>query len=155
MKTWEGQLTLNDQKIAIVAGRFNAFITEKLVEGAKDAFTRHGGSADNLELAWVPGAFEIPLMTQKLAQLKKFDAIVCLGAVIRGETSHYDYVCNEASKGIGQLSLQYELPIMFGVLTTETVEQAIDRSGSKAGNKGFEVMVAAIEMINVLASVEA
>lgn len=155
MKTWTGQLNVGDQdKIAIVAARFNGMITEKLLEGAKDAFLRNGGSEENLEIIWVPGAFEIPFASQKLAKLNRFSAIVCLGAVIRGETSHYDYVCSEVSKGISKVSLDYNIPVMFGVLTTDSVEQALNRAGIKAGNKGFECMMGAIEMVGLSRQLE-
>lgn len=155
MKTLEGNLILSNQKVAIVAGRFNELIVNKLVGGAKDCLKRHGLSEDNLVEAWVPGAYELPLAAQKLAQTKKFDAIICLGCVIRGATSHYDYVCNEAAKGIAKVSLDSNIPVMFGVLTTETIEQALERAGTKAGNKGWEVSLGAIEMINLMSSIDA
>ena len=155
MKTWTGELSLDEnQKIIIVAARFNALVTEKLVVGAEDTFLRSGGLPENLEIAWVPGAFEIPLIAKKLAKSNNYSAIVCLGAVIRGETSHYDYVCNEAAKGINRVGLDHEIPVIFGILTTDTVEQALNRSGLKAGNKGSECMGAAIEMSNLAKKLE-
>lgn len=150
MKIYEGNLVAKDIKVAIVAGRFNEFITSKLISGAEDALKRHGVSEDNIDLAWVPGAFEIPLIAKKMCNCKKYDAVICLGAVIRGSTSHYDYVCSEVSKGIASVSLESGIPVIFGVLTTDTIEQAIERSGTKSGNKGFESAVTAIEMINLI-----
>ena len=150
MKVYEGKLITEKIKVGIVAGRFNEFITSKLIGGAEDGLIRHGVAAEDIELAWVPGAFEIPLIASRMAASKKYDAVICLGAVIRGSTSHYDYVCSEVSKGIAQISLKYEMPVMFGVLTTDNIEQAIERAGSKAGNKGFECAEGAIEMINVI-----
>ena len=155
MNLLEGKLLAEGQRIGIVAGRFNEFITSKLLGGALDAFKRHGGDEANIDLAWVPGAFEIPLIASKMAQTGKYDALICLGAVIRGNTSHYDYVCSEVSKGIAQVSLSQNLPVMFGVLTTENIEQAIERAGTKAGNKGSECAESAIEMINLIRSIEA
>lgn len=149
MKKYEGNLTANGKKFAIVASRFNEFIVNKLVGGAEDAFIRHGAGSDDINLVWVPGAFEIPLTAQKLAKSGKFDAVVCLGAVIRGATSHYDYVCNEVSKGIASVSLNTGIPVIFGIVTTENIEQAIERAGTKAGNKGFDAAVSAIEMVNL------
>jgi 6,7-dimethyl-8-ribityllumazine synthase len=142
-------LTLNNQKVAIVTARFNDFITSKLLGGAKDCLSRHGLTQDNITEAWVPGAFELPLAAQMLAKTGKFDAIICLGCVIRGATSHYDYVCNEAAKGISKVGLDHNLPVTFGVLTTETIEQAVERAGTKAGNKGWEVALGTIEMMNL------
>lgn len=153
MKVFDGKLVADGVKVGIVAGRFNEFITSKLISGAVDTLVRHNVDEDNIELAWVPGAFEIPLVASKMAKSKKYDAIICLGAVIRGNTSHYDYVCSEVSKGIAHVSLETEVPVMFGVITTENIEQAIERAGTKAGNKGFEVAVGAIEMINLLGSI--
>lgn len=150
MKVYEGNLIAENIKIGIVAGRFNEFITSKLIGGAEDALKRHGVSDDNIELAWVPGAFEIPLIAKKMSESKKYDAIICLGAVIKGSTSHYDYVCSEVSKGVASVSLSSNIPVIFGVLTTDNIEQAIERAGTKAGNKGFEAGVAAIEMINLI-----
>ena len=149
MKTIEGNLIASNLKIGIVASRFNEFITGKLLGGAEDSFVRHGGNPDDLTLAWVPGAFEIPLIAQKMAQSKKYDAIVCLGAVIRGSTPHFDMVANESVKGIAQAGLESGIPVIYGVLTTDTIEQAVERAGTKAGNKGFDAMTAAIEMVNL------
>ena len=148
-KVYEGNLIGKGLKFAIVVSRFNEFITSKLLSGALDALKRHDVSDKNISVAWVPGAFEIPLTTKKLASSKKFDAVICLGAVIRGSTSHYDYVCNEVSKGIASVSLSTGVPCMFGVVTTENIQQAIERSGTKAGNKGFDAAVSAIEMANL------
>ncbi len=150
MKIYEGQISGKNMKIAIVAARFNSFIVSKLVDGALDALRRHETEEDNITIMWVPGAFEIPLAASKLAKSKQYDAVICLGAVIRGSTSHYDYVCNEVSKGIAAVSLENDIPVMFGVLTTENIEQAIERAGTKAGNKGFDCAVSAMEMVNVL-----
>ena len=155
MKTIEGKLIATGLKVGIVASRFNEFITGKLLGGAEDSFIRHGGNADDLTVAWVPGAFEIPLIAQKMAKSGKYDAVIALGAVIRGSTSHYDYVCSEVSKGIANVSLSAGIPVMFGVLTTENIEQAIERAGSKAGNKGFECAAGAIEMVNLIREIEA
>lgn len=146
----EGQLLAEGLKIGIIAARFNEFITSKLLGGAMDAIVRHGGKKEDVTVAWVPGAFEIPLVAQKMANSKKYDAIICLGAVIRGSTSHYDYVCAEVSKGIAHVSMDSGIPVMFGVLTTDTIEQAIERAGTKAGNKGFDCAVGAIEMADLL-----
>ena len=150
MKTIEGIYCGKDLKIGIVAARFNEFITSKLVGGAEDCLKRHGVDGDNISLAWVPGAYEIPLIAKKMAETKKYDAVICVGAVIRGATSHYDYVCNEVSKGIAQVSLNCEIPVLFGVLTTDTIEQAIERAGTKAGNKGYDCAMSALEMINLI-----
>ena len=144
----QGNLVAKEVKIGIVAARFNEFITSKLLSGAQDALVRHDVKDDNIDVAWVPGAFEIPLIADKMAKSGKYDAVICLGAVIRGNTSHYDYVCSEVSKGIAHVSLESGIPVMFGVVTTENIEQAIERAGTKAGNKGFDVAVGAIEMIN-------
>ena len=149
MKILEGNLVANGAKIAIIASRFNEFITSKLISGAVDGLKRHGVSDDDISLAWVPGAFEIPLIAKKLAMSKKYDAVICVGAVIRGSTTHYDYVCNEVSKGIAHISLEADIPVLFGVLTTENIEQAIERAGTKAGNKGYDCALSAIEMINL------
>ena len=149
MKTIEGKLIATGLRVGIVASRFNEFITGKLLGGAEDAFVRHGGKADDIEVAWVPGAFEIPLIAQKMAASKKYDAVVCVGAVIRGSTPHFDMVANESVKGIAQAGLQNGIPVIYGVLTTDTIEQAIERAGTKAGNKGFDAMTAAIEMANL------
>ncbi|MBE5900287.1 MAG: 6,7-dimethyl-8-ribityllumazine synthase [Lachnospiraceae bacterium] len=142
-----------NMKVGIVAARFNEFITSKLIGGAVDGLTRHGVEDDNIDLAWVPGAFEIPVVAKKMAESRKYDAIICVGAVIRGSTSHYDYVCSEVSKGIAQVSLASGIPVMFGVLTTDNIEQAIERAGTKAGNKGYDCALGAIEMANVLGQV--
>ena len=151
MRTFEGKLVSeNNIKIGIVADRFNEFITSKLVAGALDGLKREDVADEDIHVAWVPGAFEIPLIASKMAKSGKYDAIICVGAVIRGSTSHYDYVCNEVSKGIAQVSLATEIPVMFGVLTTDTIEQAIERAGTKAGNKGFECAQGAIEMVNLI-----
>lgn len=146
----QGNLVAKEVKIGIVAARFNEFITSKLLSGAQDALVRHDVQDDNIDVAWVPGAFEIPLIADKMAKSDKYDAVICLGAVIRGNTSHYDYVCSEVSKGIAHVSLESGIPVMFGVVTTENIEQAIERAGTKAGNKGFDVAVGAIEMINLI-----
>lgn len=150
MKIIEGQLSLNGtEKVAIINSRFNHIITDRLVEGAKDSFLRHGGNEANLELILVPGAFEIPLALDKILSSGKYDAVCCVGAVIRGSTPHFDYVASEATKGVATCALKYQKPVVFGVLTTDTIEQAIERAGSKAGNKGFEVMTGLIEMISL------
>ena len=154
MKVLEGNLVAEGLKIGIVAARFNEFIVSKLIGGAEDALKRHGVREEDIELAWVPGAFEIPLIAQKMANSKKYDAVICLGAVIKGSTSHYEYVCAEVSKGIATVSLNSNIPVMFGVLTTDSIEQAIERAGTKAGNKGFDVAVSAIEMCNVIKTLE-
>lgn len=150
MKTYEGKLISQNQKFGIIVGRFNEFIGSKLLSGALDGLKRHGVLEDHIELVWVPGAFEIPLVAKKMAQANKYDAVICLGAVIRGATPHFDYVSSEVSKGIASASLDTGTPIIFGVLTTDTIEQAIERSGTKAGNKGYEAAVTAIEMANLL-----
>ncbi len=152
MRTFEGKLVSEDIKIGIVAGRFNEFITSKLLSGALDGLIRHNVEEENIDVAWVPGAFEIPLIASKMAESGKYDAVICLGAVIRGNTSHYDYVCSEVSKGIASVSLKTGVPVMFGVLTTENIEQAIERAGTKAGNKGSECAEGAIEMVNLIRS---
>lgn len=154
MKTFEGNLVSRDIKIGIVAARFNEFITSKLLGGALDGLKRHEVSEEDIDIAWVPGAFEIPLIASKMAKSRKYDAIICLGAVIRGSTTHYDYVCSEVSKGIAHVSLNSDIPVMFGVLTTENIEQAIERAGTKAGNKGFDCAVGAIEMVNLIRDME-
>ena len=150
MKTFEGKLIGRDLKIAIVVARFNEFITSKLLSGALDSLKRHEVADENISVAWVPGCFEIPLVAKKLASTKNFDAVICLGAVIRGATTHYDYVCNEVSKGVAAVGLQTEVPVIFGVVTTENIQQAIERAGTKAGNKGSDAAVSAIEMANLL-----
>lgn len=152
MRIYEGNLAAENIRVGIVTARFNEFITSKLLSGAIDCLKRENVKEDQIEVAWVPGAFEIPLIASKMAQSKKYDAVICLGAVIRGSTSHYDYVCSEVSKGIAQASLTSGIPVMFGVLTTDNIEQAIERAGSKAGNKGFECAQGAIEMVNLIRS---
>ena len=154
MKTYEGSLVAKSMKVAIVAARFNEFITSKLIGGAMDGLSRHGVQENDVHLAWVPGAFEIPLIASKLAASGKYDAVICLGAVIRGSTSHYDDVCAEVSKGIAQVSLQSQIPVLFGVLTTDTIEQAIERAGTKAGNKGYDCALSAVEMVNLIREIE-
>ena len=155
MKTFEGSLVASNIKVAIVAARFNEFITSTLIGGALDGLSRHGVQEADIHLAWVPGAFEIPLVAAKLANSGKYDAVICLGAVIRGSTSHYDYVCAEVSKGIATVSLQAQIPVLFGVLTTDTIEQAIERAGTKAGNKGYDCALSAVEMVNLIREIEA
>ncbi len=150
IKTYEGNLIASGLKFGIVIGRFNEFIGSKLLGGAIDALVRHGADEADIEAAWVPGAFEIPLAAQKMAASKKYDAVICLGAVIRGSTPHFDYVAAEASKGIAKVSLDTGVPVIFGVLTTDTIEQAIERAGTKAGNKGYDAAVTAIETANLL-----
>ena len=152
MKTFEGKLVSENIRIGIVAGRFNEFITSKLLSGALDGLLRHNVKEDDIHIAWVPGAFEIPLMAKKAAQTKKYCAIVTLGAVIKGSTSHYDYVCAEVSKGVASVSLSEGLPVIFGVLTTDNIEQAIERAGTKAGNKGADAAKSAIEMANLISN---
>ncbi len=149
MKILEGNLVAQNIKVALVASRFNEFIVSKLISGAVDGLKRHNVCDDDITLAWVPGAFEIPLIASKLAKSGKYDAVICLGAVIRGATSHYDYVCNEVSKGVAHVSLETGIPVLFGVLTTDTIEQAIERAGTKVGNKGYDCALSAIEMINL------
>ena len=154
MKTFEGKVVAEKVRIGIVAARFNEFIVSKLIGGAEDALLRHGVSGDNIDLAWVPGAFEIPVIAKKMAESGKYDAVICLGAVIRGSTSHYDYVCSEVSKGIASVSLDSGIPVMFGVVTTENIEQAIERAGTKAGNKGYDCALGAIEMVNLVRAID-
>ncbi|MBO5487228.1 MAG: 6,7-dimethyl-8-ribityllumazine synthase [Eubacterium sp.] len=154
MNLLEGNVIGNDMKIGIVASRFNEFIVSKLIGGAEDALVRHGVDTDNVDLAWVPGAFEIPVIAQKMAQSGKYDAILCLGAVIKGSTSHYDYVCAEVSKGVATVGMNTGVPTLFGILTTDNIEQAIERAGTKAGNKGYDVACAAIEMVNLVKEIE-
>ena len=153
MKLLEGNVVGTGLKVGIVAARFNEFIVGKLVSGAEDALRRHGVSEDDIDIAWVPGAYEIPLIAQKMAKSGKYDMVLCLGAVIRGSTSHYDLVCNERAKGVAQVGLQTGLPVLFGVVTTDTIEQAIERAGTKAGNKGYDVACAGIEMANLLRTI--
>lgn len=154
MKTYEGNLVANNIKVGIVVARFNEFITSKLLGGAMDGLLRHDVREEDIHVAWVPGAFEIPLIASKMAKSGKYDAVICLGAVIRGETSHYDYVCNEVSKGIATVSMNNDIPVMFGVVTTENIEQAIERAGTKAGNKGYDCALGAIEMVNLIQEIE-
>jgi len=148
--TYKGNLTGTDLKIGIVVARFNEFITTKLLDGALDTLERHGVKEENIDVAWVPGAFEIPLVAKKMAKKEKYDAVITLGTVIRGSTPHFDYVCNEAAKGVAGAASETEKPVIFGVITTETIEQAIERAGTKAGNKGSEAAVSAIEMANMM-----
>ncbi|MEG1254620.1 6,7-dimethyl-8-ribityllumazine synthase [Clostridium sp.] len=150
MRMIEGNLVAEGLKVGIVVGRFNEFIVSKLLGGAIDGLRRHGVDENNIEVAWVPGAFELPLIAKKMVKSEKYDAVICLGAVIKGSTPHFDYVCSEASKGIASVSLSSEKPVVFGVLTTDTIEQAIERAGTKAGNKGYDAAVTAIEMANLL-----
>ena len=154
MNILEGKVVAEGMKVGIVVARFNEFITSKLLSGAIDGLVRHDVNEDDVDVAWVPGAFEIPLVASKMAKSRKYDAVICLGAVIRGSTSHYDYVCNEVSKGIAAVSMENDIPVMFGVITTENIEQAIERSGSKAGNKGYECALGAIEMVNLVRQLE-
>ena len=153
MNVFEGKVVSEGMKVGIVAGRFNEFITSKLVGGAMDGLLRHDVKDEDVDIAWVPGAFEIPLVASKMAKSGKYDAVICLGAVIRGDTTHYDYVCNEVSKGIATVSLESGIPVIFGVLTTENIEQAIARAGSKGGNKGYDCALGAVEMVNLLRTI--
>ena len=155
MHTFEGKLVSQNIRVGIVAARFNEFIVNKLVGGAMDALLRHDVREEDIDLAWVPGAFEIPLIAKKMAESGKYDAVICLGAVIRGATSHYDLVCNEAAKGIAHVSLDSGVPVLFGVVTTENIEQAIERAGTKAGNKGYDCALSAVEMVNLIREIEA
>ncbi len=154
MKVYEGKLTAKGIKIGIVAARFNEFIVSKLMDGAMDALRRHEVKDDDISVAWVPGAFEIPMAAQKMAKSGKYNVVICLGAVIRGSTTHYDYVCSEVSKGIAHISLNTGVPVIFGVLTTENIEQAIERAGTKSGNKGFDAALSALEMANLLKTID-
>ncbi|NLG86509.1 MAG: 6,7-dimethyl-8-ribityllumazine synthase [Firmicutes bacterium] len=151
MITIEGQLVATDRRFALVVARFNEFITSRLLSGAKDCLLRHGAREEDLSVIWVPGAFEIPLVAKKLAQSQEYDAVICLGAVIRGATPHFNYVSSEVAKGIAQVGLQTEVPVIFGVLTTDNIEQAIERAGTKAGNKGWQAALDAMEMCSLLA----
>ncbi len=153
MKTYEGNLLGKNLKFNIIVGRFNDFVGSKLLEGAQDALIRHGVEASDIEVTRVPGAFEMPLVAKKVANTKRYDAVICVGAVIRGGTPHFDYVSNEVTKGIASVSLDSEVPVIFGVLTVDTIEQAIERSGTKAGNKGYDAAMTAIEMANLLKSI--
>lgn len=150
-KVFSAELKVKNAKFAIIASRFNDFIVSKLIEGAKDALIRHGASDDKIDVIWVPGAFEIPQVAGKVASSKKYDAIICLGCVIRGATPHFDYVAAEAAKGIAQVAMKSETPVSFGVLTTENIEQAIERAGTKAGNKGVDAAMCAVELVNLYA----
>ena len=150
MNVFEGKVVSENIKIGIIAARFNEFITSKLLGGALDGLKRHNVNENDIDVAWVPGAFEIPLIAKKMANSGKYDAVICLGAVIRGSTSHCDYVCNEVSKGIATVSMNSDIPVMFGVVTTENIEQAIERAGTKAGNKGYDCALGAIEMVNLI-----
>ncbi len=154
MRTLEGYQVAEGIRVGIVASRFNEFITSKLLSGAIDGLKRHNVKEEDIDVAWVPGAFEIPLIVQTMVDTGKYDAVIAVGAVIRGSTTHYDYVCNEVSKGIASVALKAGIPVMFGVLTTENIEQAIERAGSKAGNKGTECAVGAIEMVNLIREIK-
>ncbi|NLF82843.1 MAG: 6,7-dimethyl-8-ribityllumazine synthase [Candidatus Gastranaerophilales bacterium] len=154
VKVYEGKLTAGKGKYALVIGRFNEFIGSKLLSGCIDALERHGVATEDIEVAWVPGAFEIPFVAKKFAESAKYDAVIALGAVIRGSTPHFDYVAGEVAKGIAQVNLSSSVPVIFGVLTTDTIEQAIERAGTKSGNKGADAAKAAIEMVNLLASIK-
>ena len=153
MKVIEGVYSGEGLKIGIIASRFNEFITSKLVRGAEDCLKRHGVADDDMSVAWVPGAFEIPVIAKRMASSGKYDAVICVGAVIRGATSHYDYVCSEVSKGIAAVSLETGIPVLFGILTTDTIEQAIERAGTKAGNKGTDCAMSALEMVNLIKNI--
>ena len=155
MKCFEGKLVSQDIRVGIVAARFNEFIVSKLLSGCEDVLVRHGVREEDIAVAWVPGAFEIPLIASKMAKSGKYDAVIALGAVIRGSTNHYDYVCSEVSKGVANVALASDVPVMFGVLTTDTIEQAIERAGTKAGNKGAECAQGAIEMVHLIRELEA
>ena len=155
MKLYEGKLVVEGIKVGIVCARFNEFIVSKLLGGCEDTMLRHGVQAEDISVAWVPGAFEIPLIASKMAKSGKYDAVIALGAVIRGSTSHYDYVCSEVSKGVAAVAMNSDVPVMFGVLTTDTIEQAIERAGTKAGNKGADCAQGSIEMVNLIRALEA
>ena len=154
VKTLEGALIAKNKKFGIVVSRFNDFITKKLLEGCIDTLTRHGTKSDEIEVAWVPGSFEIPLVAKKMAGSKKYDAVICLGTIIRGETSHFDYIASEAAKGVAQVALGANIPTIFGIITADTIEQAIKRAGAKEGNKGKDAAISAIEMVNLLSSIK-
>ncbi len=154
MKTYEGKLTVKNKKFFIIISRFNEFISKKLLDGALDALLRHGADESDVEMAWVPGAFEVPYLAKKVAETKRYDAIICLGTVIRGNTPHFNYVAAEAAKGIAQTALATNVPIIFGILTTDSIEQAVERAGTKSGNKGFDAAVSAIEMVNLYGAIE-
>jgi len=153
-KKIEGKLIARDRKFAIVASRFNEFISNKLIEGAMDCLLRHEAEEKNITLSWVPGSYEVPLIAKKLALSKKFDAVICLGAVIRGATPHFEYVAAEAAKGVAQVALETEIPVIFGIITADTIEQAIERAGTKAGNKGWDAALSAIEMADLLTKIK-
>ena len=154
MKRFEGKLVSENIRVGVVCARFNDFIVSRLLAGCEDTLLRHGVREEDIGVAWVPGAFEIPLIASKMAKSGKYDAVIALGAVIRGSTSHYDYVCSEVSKGVAQVALNSDIPVMFGVLTTDTIEQAVERAGTKAGNKGSECAQGAIEMVNLIRELE-
>ena len=154
MKRFEGKLVSENIRVGVVCTRFNDFIVSRLLAGCEDTLLRHGVREEDIAVAWVPGAFEIPLIASKMAKSGKYDAVIALGAVIRGSTSHYDYVCSEVSKGVAQVALNSDIPVMFGVLTTDTIEQAVERAGTKAGNKGSECALGAIEMVNLIRELE-
>ena len=154
MKRFEGKLVSENIRVGVVCARFNDFIVSRLLAGCEDTLLRHGVREEDIAVAWVPGAFEIPLIASKMAKSGKYDAVIALGAVIRGSTSHYDYVCSEVSKGVAQVALSSDIPVMFGVLTTDTIEQAVERAGTKAGNKGAECAQGAIEMVNLIRELE-
>ena len=153
MKRFEGKLVAQEMRVGIVCARFNEFIVSKLLSGCQDTLLRHGVRDEDMDVAWVPGAFEIPLIASKMAKSGRYDAVIALGAVIRGSTSHYDYVCSEVSKGVANVALSSDIPVMFGVLTTDTIEQAIERAGTKAGNKGYDCALSAVEMVNLIREV--
>ena len=155
MKRFEGKLVAQEMRVGIVCARFNEFIVSKLLSGCQDTLLRHGVRDEDMDVAWVPGAFEIPLIASKMAKSGRYDAVIALGAVIRGSTSHYDYVCSEVSKGVATVALQSGIPVLFGVLTTDTIEQAVERAGTKAGNKGSDCAESAIEMVNLIRALEA
>lgn len=155
MKRFEGKLIAQEMRVGIVCARFNEFIVSKLLSGCQDTLLRHGVREEDMDVAWVPGAFEIPLIASKMAKSGRYDAVIALGAVIRGSTSHYDYVCSEVSKGVATVALQSDIPVLFGVLTTDTIEQAVERAGTKAGNKGSDCAESAIEMVNLIRALEA
>lgn len=154
MRIYEGKVVSENIKVGIVAARFNEFIVSKLLSGALDGLRRHNVKDSDIEVAWVPGAFEIPLIASKMAKSGKYDAVICLGAVIRGSTSHYELVCSEVSKGIANVALKSDIPVMFGVVTTENIEQAIERAGTKSGNKGYDSAMSAIEMVNLIREID-
>lgn len=150
MKTYEGKLVAKDLKFGVIVSRFNEFLSAKLLTGALDALKRHGAKDTEVEIAWTPGSFEIPLVARKMAGMKKHDALICLGVVLRGDTPHFDYICSEVAKGIAKVSLDSGIPVSFGIITADTLEQAVERAGSKSGNKGFQAATSAIEMANLL-----